>query len=525
MQFVRLNVMSPAAALCRLARLARLALLLLMSMLVSAANATAQGTPQPSAPDAWHGGAQARYRVLNLGPGTIANYPKINASGQVAFSMINDGRTAGFFYDGASVRPLGALGGGAVYAAGLNDAGQVAGTAINARGVENAFVWSAGGGMLALRAEPGGGRSYGMAINRDGVVAGSFGEPARPFRWSAAGGVEDLGVMPALPWPTGATLLSDAGLVAGVVTIEEENTRAFVWTRSGGAVDIDTLGSVDSAPVAIGAGGEVAGNRLASHEDAGERPFLWTRTGGMIDLGTGGGATAWVNAMTPGLHIAGAIGFADGRQRAMSWTRLGGMRQLGTLGGRTSVGRAVNGKGQIVGFAENTAGAMRAFVWNAGGGMLDLNRALRNAPHSLVLEHALAINDNGAIVASSNAGLVLLRPDHGRAIGRNTGRDAGHVLGPLEAPRSVKVGAQLHASVAFVDSDRSGTRSVDWSWGDGSSASARKVDQAAGEGSASASHSYSEPGTYTVTATVVDRAGRSTAVSHAVTVTVPGATR
>ena len=513
MQCIRSKV---AAAGAGLSRLARLALLALMSMLAPAASATAQATPPSSAPEAWHGAGQARYRVIHLGPGTIAIYPKINASGQVAFSMIHRGRTAGFFYDGVSVRPIGSLGGGAVYVAGLNDAGQIAGTAVDERGVENAFVWSAGGGMLDLRADPGRGRSHGMAINRHGVVAGRFGEPARPFRWGASGGVEDLGAIPALPWPTGATLINDAGLVAGVVTVEEESTRAFVWTRSGGAVEIDTLGSVDSAPVALGAGGEVAGNRLASHEDGGERPFLWTRTGGMVDLGTGGGATAWINAMTPGLHIAGAIGFADGQQRAMSWTRHGGMRQLGTLGGRTSVARAVNGKGQVVGFAEDGAGAMRAFVWSAGGGMLDLNRALRNAPRTLVLEHAMAIGDNGAIVASSNAGLVLLRPDHTAG----NGHAGGHVLGPIEAPRRVKLGAPLHASVAFVDSDRTGTRSVDWSWGDGSSAAARRIDQAAGAASASHSHSYSAAGTYTVTATVVDRAGRSTSVSHTVTVTV-----
>jgi len=163
--------------------------------------------------------------------------------------------------------------------------------------------------------------------------------------------------------------------------------------------------------VAVGAGGEVAGNRLASADDGGDRPFLWTRATGMVDLGIGRGSTAWVNAMTPGLHIAGVVGYPDGRQRAMSWTPQGGMRELGTLGGRTSVARAVNARGQIVGFAEDQAGAMRAFVWSAGAGMRDLNRLLRRAAPGLVLEHALAINDSGAIVASANTGLVLLKPD------------------------------------------------------------------------------------------------------------------
>ncbi len=457
--------------------------------------------------------AQGAYRVINLGPGTIAAYPHINAAGHVAFSLINGNRTTGFFYDGSAVRDIGSLGGRIVYANGLNDAGQIAGTSLDEQGLEHAFVWSAAGGMLDLRANPGNGRSYGWAINNRGVVTGAFGDAAHPFRWSVASGVEDLGVTPGIPAPAAGRVLNDAGLIAGVTTIDDEVTRVFAWTRSGGLVDIDTLGSVESSPVAVGAGGEVAGNRLASEEDGGDRPFLWTRATGMVDLGIGRGTTAWVNAMTPGLHIAGAIGYADGRQRAMSWTRGAGMRELGTLGGRTSVARDVNARGQIVGFAENTAGAMRAFVWSAAGGLLDLNRYLHRAPPGLVLDQAVAINDSGAIVAMSNAGLVLLRPERGCT--------CGHTLGPLVLPRSVKVGQSLQASVAFVDGDRVGTRSVAWSWGDGSGGVARTLMEDGGSGSAGASHSYAAPGVYTVTATLVDRQGRSTAVSQDVVVTGP----
>ncbi len=469
-----------------------------------------------------HGGQgspHTSYRVINLGPGTIAAYPHINATGQVAFSTVSGSRAAGFFYDGTVVRNIGSLGGANVYVAGLNDAGQVAGTSLNEHGIENAFVWSAGGGMLGIHSGAGGGRSYGQAINSHGVVTGSFSHapdgPERPFRWSAAGGAEDLGLAPGLPWPSAGRVLNDAGLIAGVATIDDEQTHAFVWTRSGGTVAIDTRGSVESTPVAVGAGGEVAGNRLASFEDGGDRPFLWTRTGGMVDLGTGRGTTAWVNAMTPGLHIAGGIGYADGRQRAMSWTRRGGMRELGTLGGRTSVARDVNARGQIVGFAEDQAGAMRAFVWSADGGMLDLNQALRRAPPGLVLDHALSINDSGVIVASSNAGLVLLRPGGGHS----GGHVPGHVLGPVVAPASVTIGTRLEAKVGFMDDDGTGTRSIHWSWGDGSAKQAGKLRETGGIGTASASHGYAAPGVYELVVTVVDRDGRSTAVSHRVEVT------
>jgi probable HAF family extracellular repeat protein len=485
--------------------------------LVLAATSPALAQPAPASVHADDSArlSPAAYRVINLGTGAIAAYPRINASGHVAFSLIHGDRTDGYFYDGNIVREMGSLGGRAVYVNDLNDAGQVAGTSLNDAGVENAFVWSVRGGMLDLRAAPSRGRSYGWAINSHGVVTGAMGDAAHPFRWSVASGVEDLGITPGIPAPASGRVINDAGLVAGVTTIDDEFTRVFVWTRSDGLIDIDTPGSAESSPVAVGAGGEVAGNRLASFDDGGERPFLWTRATGMVDLGTGRGSTASVIAMTPGLHIAGSIGYPDGRQRAMSWTRQGGMRELGTLGGRTSAARAVNARGQIVGFAEDRLGAMRAFVWSAAGGMLDLNRALRHAPPGLVLDQALAINDSGAIVAGSNAGLVLLSPKRGCK--------CGHTLGPLVLPAQAQAGVPLQASVSFVDGDRTGTRSVEWAWGDGSSGAARKIVEEDGVGSASASHSFSTPGVYAVTATVVARDGRRTAVSQTVVVTGPAA--
>lgn len=59
--------------------------------------------------------------------------------------------------------------------------------------------------------------------------------------------------------------------------------------------------------------------------------------------------------------------------------------------------------------------------------------------------------------------------------------------------------------------------------GDGSSGAGRKIVKEGGVGSASASHSFSTPGVYAVTATVVGRDGRRTTVSRTVVVTGPTA--
>ena len=493
-------------------------LTLLLMALVAAATAattvTAQETQPSGTADSKHGSTYTTYRVVNLAPGLLASLPRINASGQVSFSMQGDSGAVGYFYDGDAVRDIGTLGGGQTLAADLNDRGQVTGSSLTAAGAQHAFVWRAGSGMLDIGTPSGGGESSGAAINRNGVVTGSSYADFTPraFRWSAASGIESLGALTTgLGSLSFGGALNDAGLIAGTSGVADNSRHAFAWTRSSGIIDIDTLNSYDALVVDVGSNGEVAGNRLASPDAIGYHPFLWTRATGMRDLGAGGGSSAAVIAMTHGLHMAGLINFGDDIQRAMSWTRSSGMRNLGTLGGTSSRADDVNAGGQVVGFAQNKAGDWRAFVWTARQGMLDLNKYLRHAPPGLVLDDALAINDSGAIVATSNAGLVLLRPDNGGG--------CGHVLGPVVAPALVKAGTPLQASLAFVDEDRVGTRSVNWSWGDGSSGQAGKMSESGGAGSASASHSFSLPGIYRVMATVVDRNGRSTAVSHDVVVT------
>ena len=485
---------------------------MLVVALAAVGAAVAEQAHASGALDSKHGSTHTTYRVINLAPGLIATIPDINAKGQVAVSMQTPDGAVGYFYNGTALQTIGTLGGGETFAVDVNDLGQVTGSSTNVIGVEHAYVWSAGAGMLDI-----GGVNQGyaeaLALNNRGVVTGIAAQSAlTAFRWSAASGIEDLGAL--APGLSSVGLaLNDAGLIAGASATVDNRRHAFAWARSTGMVDIDTLNGVDALPVAVGAKGEVAGNRLASLDSPAYRPFLWTPATGMVDLGTAGGVGAAVLAMTPGLHMAGLIGFANDTQGAMSWTRSTGMRNLGTLGGGSSRAFDVNARGQIVGFAENKSGARRGFVWTAKGGMRDLNKYLRRAPPGLVVDDALSINDSGAIVATSNAGLVLLRPGNGHK-GRH-----GLALGPVVAPALITVGAPLQASVSFVDEDRIGTRSVSWSWGDGSGEQAGNVIEGVGADKASASHSFAEPGIYPVAATIVDRRGRSTTVSHTVVVT------
>lgn len=392
--------------------------LLLLVTLVAASAATTQHAKRTKDAGGRQAGADTFYRVISLAPGLLATIPDINAKGQVTFSMQGPAGAIGYFYDGTLLRDIGSLGGNDVLAVDLNDLGQVTGSATSRSGVKRAFIWSAGAGMRDIGALPGTNESEAAAINNRGDVTGA--SNASAFRWSAATGIKSLDASSS--GPAGAsfgTALNDAGIIAGGSQFDANNRHAFRWTSSRGLIDIDRLDSVDAIPVCVGARGEVAGNRLAPGPASLYRPFMWTPAKGMVDLGTGGGTEALIVAATPDMQLAGHINLADATQRAMSWTPATGMRRLDTLGGRSSGASDVNARGQVVGYAENKTGRRRAFVWTAARGMRDLNNFLRVAPSALVLDAAVSINDQGTIVATSNAGLVLLRP-----LGEQWGRRA-----------------------------------------------------------------------------------------------------
>jgi len=466
--------------------------------------------------------APVTYRVINLGSGDLSSLPKINATGQAVFSLWDGTASHAYFFDGRTVTDIGAMGSGDTVALGLNDRGQLAGFSRSAAGGERAFVWSAGGGMLDLGLLPGTGNAQAQAINNRGVVTGTAeGVPATPplaFRWSVTDGMTSLGAL--APDANGASFgsaLNDAGLIAGAADTAGLERHAFAWTATKGLADIDTLGSSYSDAVAVGARGEVVGSRVLPGDELLYRAYLWEPGAGMRDLGAAGGVESFVLNMSPGARIAGVVNLASGDQRAMTWTRGEGMRLLGTLGGASSRAFQANDRGQVVGYATDRAQVSRAFLWSAKAGMLDLNTRLRYTPPGLVLDDALAINDAGAIVASSNAGLVLLAPGDGPA--------SGPVAGPVMAPEVVSAGTAFAATVGWIDPGRVGIRGVRWTWGDGSGVQASRVRTAEGSesGSASASHYFAQPGEYRVAATVLDRNDRSTTVSRTIVAAGAGA--
>jgi probable HAF family extracellular repeat protein len=454
--------------------------------------------------------ATVRYRVANLGPGELSALPVINASGQVAFSLALGPSYLAYMFDGTRVRGLGTLGGASAYATGINDLGQISGFSLLAdNAYYHAFRWSPAGGMLDLGTLDGG-ESTGAAINNKGDVVGESSQslsPPHAFRWSATGGMEFLGTL--ATDVSSAVAVNDSSVVTGFSNAADGYAHTFVWTRSGGIEDIGTLGGIVSYPEAVGARGEVAGYSAVSSLYP-YHAFLWTRSGGMRDLGAGKGVESFVLAMSPQTHIAGVINDSSEYQRAMSWTAATGMLDLGTFGGPGARAQAVNNAGQVVGSAMDKKNNSRAFLWTRAQGLADLNGRLDNAPAGLVIDDALSINDSGAIVAMSNAGLVLLRPVGQAAL-------APPVVGPVLAPGLIRVGAPVTMKVAFNDANPKELHRASLQWGDATMETAL-VTESGGAGTVAASHVYHEAGVYTIIARVTDAAGNTTTVTRDVVV-------
>ena len=454
------------------------------------------------------------YSVVKLGSGEITTIPVINASNQVAFSLIGPDGSRASFFDGATVRDLGTLGGAETYATALNVAGQVAGLSALPSGLYHAFRWSPSAGMLDLGTLPGMEESGAAGINAQGQVAGSasatFQFP-KAFFWSEAVGMLDLGSLAG--GPTVAQAINGSGIVVGYSDAVDGNAHAFTWSAAAGMADLGTLGGISSLATLVNNAGQVAGDALVNNASGSFfHGFVWDQANGMVDIGTLNGLGSFVLALNASGQVAGVSDKDELFQHAIWWSRAHGLVDLGTLGGASSRALGINRDGAVVGLSNTAAGqdVYHGFVWTRAQGLIDLNARLRNAPAGLVVTEGLAISDSGAIVANSNAGLVLLTP--------GASGNGAPVVGPITTGGPVVAGARTAFAANFTDQNRTDTHTATWFWGDTCTQAAGSVAERDGVGTASGEHVFCRTGVYPVALTVTDNTGLSAKVARDVVV-------
>lgn len=140
-------------------------------------------------------------------------------------------------------------------------------------------LWEAGGPPENLGL-PGGYYSRAPVISADGrFIAGGL-SPDHIYRWSRAGGVEDLGRGPyQLVWCNVTGISADGSVIVGYYSVAAGYYSGFRWDASHGVTSLG-LGNNVRVTGLSGDGLVAIGHRQANRWTA----FRWSEAGGLVDL-------------------------------------------------------------------------------------------------------------------------------------------------------------------------------------------------------------------------------------------------
>lgn len=200
-----------------------------------------------------------------------------------------------------------------------------------------------------------------------------MGSTNRAFRWSLAGGMQDIGTLGGSS-SDAFDASADGGVVVGSSFTADSKYHAFRWTVTGGMQDLGTLpgGNHSYARSASADGSVVVG--FSENASLQRRAFRWTAETGMVDLGTLGGESFGEAVSSDGNVVGGSYVNASGNRRAFRWTAERGMVDLGTLGGAFSRGEGISANGHtLAGNSLDSQGRIRAFIQKSNGSLQNLS--------------------------------------------------------------------------------------------------------------------------------------------------------
>ena len=269
------------------------------------------------------------------------------------------------------------------------------------------YRWTAAGGFEDLG--PGDPYSSSIGISRDGstIISGYIGSDgfSRPALWNASGLV-DLGhphngcKKIGNSWGSGYGVSANGKVAVGLAWTCTA-AEGFEWTEKTGNLSLGhPVGNHSSRASAISANAKTI---VGFWEDptGPRRPVRWVGGNHELFLGakTIGEATA-VNS--DGTHIVGQSVGKSGYATAFFYSDKGGLITLGTLSHRAtdqSIANGISDNGRVVGWSSNQFSG-EAFTWTSPSGMKKLASVLKTLgariPAGTTLTNALSISADGS---------------------------------------------------------------------------------------------------------------------------------
>ncbi len=299
---------------------------------------------------------------------------------------------------------------GAGYA--VNEKGEVAGE-LNYKSRE-AVIWQPNHSPKVQKlGSLGADKSTGLDINNYSEVCGiaqSADYVPRAFRWTQAGGMEELYLE---PFRSGAYGINDRGEIVGKAD-GPSGERAFIWRQGDGLASVPGA-DYNTYAEAINEFSNIVGNHKgdpqANSPDEGRvwrgdtDPYLIENTLGEGDL--------QVSDMNDTLTVVGWAEDEEYKRVAIQWTKAKGISALDHLGWQTgfegipgpwvSEAKAINFYGDIVGSAASSENINAAVLWRDGK-IYDLNKLIPKGTGWTSLTTAYDINNKGCIVGEGLRG-------------------------------------------------------------------------------------------------------------------------